>query len=214
MRVCSRCLVLGWWRFRCFAGGSMRVACGSFAAFLLLTLALVSGAQAPSPQQAVSKPAAPKMVVRPSTDELTQAQAPACPVSLDVRHGTSWARWLPAGQSDKPARKAQALDVTVVNRGSSEIVSLDVMVQLRSGKLGRMPLVSEGETLGERLPLHVAMSVKADEDAAASWSVASTQPVAYVEISKVTYGDGSIWAASKASACQFMPSPVMLITSR
>jgi hypothetical protein len=130
-----------------------------------------------------------------------------------VRHGAGFSQTI---ETDGAARTpgAQALDVVLTNRGDREIVSVDVVVQMRSGNSRVMPLVGEKDELGERLPLHFNMSVQADRDAAASWGLASTHAVAYVEIGKVSYRDGSNWSASNNSTCQFTPSPIMLISSR
>jgi hypothetical protein len=143
---------------------------------------------------------------------VSRAQASSCPVSLDVRHGAGFGQAIATGGLARTPT-AQALDVTITNLSDRELVSMDVVVQLRSGKSRIIPLVSE-EDLGERLPLHFDMAVKADRKAAASWGVASTQAIAFVDIGRVTYRDGSSWSASKESACQFTPNPMMLVSLR
>lgn len=188
----------------------MRLAAVSLATLCLLLSGPVSHAQAPANQAAATRPAPPQTVVRPSGGGLGASRS--CPVSLDVRHGWGLGQAVATDGSSRPV--GQALDLTVTNHNSREIASLDGIVQVRSGKSRMMPLVSENDELGERLPLHIDVAVKADEVAAASWNVASMHAVAYVELNKVTYRDGSSWSSAKGTACQFTPNPLMLISSR
>ena len=195
----------------------MRLPAVSLAASFLLLLAPAAGsaAQAGSSQDVV-KPAAPQrtwVLGQADLEAVARASALACPVSLDVRHGWGVSKYVATGESVMRP-DTQALDVTVSNRGWAEMASLDVIVQMRPSKAGLLPLVTGEDARGERLRLHFDLRVKVNHDADASWSVPGSQTVAYVELSKVTYRDGSVWSGADGGNCRFTPNPLMLISAR
>ena len=195
----------------------MRLPALAFALPFLLLLAPADpgAAQAGSSQEGTVKPATPRVWVQGRDGRLSPGHlvSRACPVSLDVRHGAGFSRYVATGESVREP-DTQALDVTISNRGLADIASLDVIVQMRSGKAGTMPLVLEDDSQGERLRLHFDLTVKVADDLQASWSVPGLQTVAYLEPSHVTYRDGSTWSAANESACRFEVNPMMLVSAR
>jgi hypothetical protein len=106
------------------------------------------------------------------------------------------------------ARSSQTLDLTIVNRAWSNITSIDAVVHTLTGKLHLMPVESgTGDAdEGDSVPMHLEGGV--------SWSLESSNVIRSIEISRVTFSDGSTWSASSGSHCRFTPDPVMLVAGR
>ena len=152
------------------------------------------------------------------------AAVDACPVNLDIRHesglvvmhrvqgdmtdGTKQ----PLNESGVIRPAEQRLDLKIHNLGLLEIASIDGIVQIDTGTARMVPLGS-GSDHAEAVPLHLTNRIGKDEEVDVRWSAANTNPVAYVDIGKVTYKDGSSWAPA-GRTCRYKPNPMMLISSR
>jgi len=197
------------------------VAAASFAAYL--PAASAQSLTLPSPGRK-SPAEAPRIVLDPGslqflaqTGAQQAAQSASCPVGMEVRNrgGMGQALAISPG-SHVTARSSQTLDLTIVNRAWSNITSIDAVVHTLTGKLHLMPVESgTGDAdEGDSVPMHLGKAIGTFKEVGVSWSLESSSVIRSIEISRVTFSDGSTWSASSGSHCRFTPGPVMLVAGR
>jgi len=118
-----------------------------------------------------------------------------------------------------PTRGTQTLDLTIVNRTWSNIASMDAVVHTLTGKSRLTPVTSgdggvESGEEDELVPMHLGEAIGTFKDVGISWSLENTNVIRYIEISRVTFSDGSIWSPAAGAHCRFRPDPIMLVAGR
>ncbi len=138
--------------------------------------------------------------------------AAGCPVSLRARHGT--AGNLREVDQNRPKGLAQLLHLTLVDPDSRQVVKDRLRVHGLSGK-GRITQTLQNEdgsdvsqTLQVRFRPATGRTVSAD-----LWAFGMTA-VLSIDLSSVTFADGSTWSFSGQEACHVIPDPLMLVASR
>jgi len=167
---------------------------------------------------------APRIVLdKASVQFLTQtearqaAQSASCPVDMDVRNRGGMGQALAISPNlPPPGRSSQTLDLKIVNRAWSNITSIDAVVHILPGKLRLMPAGagSDDAEEGESVPMHLGKAIGTFKEVGVSWSLESSNVIRYLEVSRVTFADGSIWSASAGAHCRFTPDPIMLVAGR
>ncbi len=143
-----------------------------------------------------------------------RASALACPVSMQVRHGLGAGQALAVARGRSGARGGQALDLTIANTGWAGVASMDAVVHFAASKPGLLLLGEDagGEPL--TTPMHIGRRIATGAEIAVSWDLDQSNPVRYVELTRITFSDGSVWSASGNSRCRFVPDPMMLIAGQ
>lgn len=184
-------------------------------------LGMVAGASAQvGPFQALPQqrqtPAEPGRLSLDETQLFDQPQEAslACPVSMDVRHGVGAGQALAVSRGRRGAHDGQVLDVTIANRGWAGVASMDAVVHFAASKPGSLLLGEDagGEPL--TAPIHVGRQIATGGEIAISWDLDRLNPVRYVELTRVTFSDGLVWAAANKVRCRFVPDPMMLLAGR
>jgi hypothetical protein len=154
----------------------------------------------------------------------------ACPVDLDLRHQGGLHALVPTASgtpSDPPPSDSigqstppqQSLDLNVRNMSNKKIVSIDVVIQTKDSGPHLVPLLSRsGNTFpfkaGEPFSLHFARSIDIQQNRRFAPTLLTSNPIAYIELRRAAYQDGSIWEAPEGQACRFKLNPLMLVAAQ
>jgi len=140
----------------------------------------------------------------------------ACPVSLRAQHGADGAMRRVDG--NPPESVGQQLHVTLTSKGSRQIVAARLRVRGTSGKgqlIGQLRLTSTAQSrMDYTRNVTVQLRPGADNEAIGDARVAGLTAVLQVELSSVTFDDGSMQKFTSADGCRFMPDHLMLIAGR
>ncbi len=206
-------------------GGRMNCASILPIASLLVAIPLASAIA----QDTVSRPAQNAVVLSPHRFEAGHQ----CPVELHAKHilGSSL---LEAGASAPshpgpaidgvildektapPAGQNQQVQLSVSNPSFRDIVGVQMTVHGLSSKWRTVPLslVSAAPDLSKTID--VALDLKGNGHVAKDLSLRHFTTVTSIDLTSITYADGSTWHASHTSesgACSITPDPLMLISA-
>jgi len=145
----------------------------------------------------------------------------ACPVSLLAQHGADGA--MRKVDKNPPEGVGQQLHVTLTSPNSSskdsrQIVAARLRVHGTSGKGQLMSQLSLSNTAPSGMDYTRNVTVRlqqgADNVAIGDVRVAGLTAVLQVELSSVTFDDGSVQQFTAADGCRFTPDHLMLIAGR
>jgi hypothetical protein len=140
----------------------------------------------------------------------------ACPVSLRAQHGADGA--MRRVEGNPPEGVGQQLHVTLTSKDSRRIVVARLRVRGPSGKGQLMGRLTRTDTAQSSMDytrnVTVPLRPGADNEAIGDARVAGLTAVLQVELSSVTFDDGSMQWFSAADGCRFTPDHLMLIADR
>ncbi len=145
----------------------------------------------------------------------------ACPISLRAQHGTDGG--MRKVDRNPPEGVGQGLHLTLTSpyssiKDSRQIVAARLRVRGPSGKgqlMGRLTLTDPAQSsMDYTRNVTVRLQQGADNVAIGDVRVAGLTAVLQVELSSVTFDDGSIQQFTAADGCRFTPDHLMLIAGR
>jgi hypothetical protein len=145
----------------------------------------------------------------------------ACPVLLHAQHGTDGA--MRKVDKNPPEGIGQELHVTLTSpissgKDSRQIVAARLRVHGTSGKGQLMSQLNLSNTAQSGMDYTRNVTVRlrpgADNEAVGDTRVAGLTAVLQVELSSVTFDDGSMQQFTAADGCRFTPDHLMLIAGR
>ena len=186
------------------------------AAFLL---ALFVGAIAASVQTAANQGVAGmEGLSSPSQSQTVIIQLPpvtnACPVSVQARQAASWNR-MEVG-NDHPKGPAQRLHLTLVNPRSKQITSATVTVHGLTPKTRATltPLTAGDSPSDAAKTLDVSFPDGPGKEVSADLWVPGLSAAYSIDLTAVTYADGSTWKLADGRTCRTSIDGFMLIGGR
>jgi hypothetical protein len=144
--------------------------------------------------------------------------APDCPLGMHASHGTG----LPVAMSAGPARNnpmagapalVQEIHLTMTNPLSHEIVGAQFVVHGFSAKWRAMNLADSSQAPDLTKTMDMVVSVKGKGQASRDLSLRRFAAVTSIDLTAITYADGSTWQTPSAAACSVTPDMVMLVAS-
>jgi hypothetical protein len=140
----------------------------------------------------------------------------ACPISLRAQHGSDGA--MRKVDKNPPEGIGQKLHVTLTSKDSRQTVAARLRVHGTSGKGQLMSQLSLSNTAPSGMDYTRNVTVRlrpgADNEAIGDTRVAGLTAVLQVELTSVTFDDGSMQQFTAADGCRFMPDHLMLIAGR
>jgi hypothetical protein len=185
------------------------------AAFLL---ALFVGAIAASGQTAANQGVAGmEGLSSPSQSQTVIIQLPpvtnACPVSVQARQAASW-NSMEVGD-DHHRGQGQRLHLTLVNPKSRQITSARIIVHGLNPKTRAMltPMAESGPSDATRT-LDVSFSATSAKEVSADLWVPGLSAANSIDLTLVTYADGSTWKLADGRTCRTPIDGFMLVGGR
>jgi|GEM_PF-1462904 len=140
----------------------------------------------------------------------------ACPVSLRAQHGADGA--MRRVERNPSEGVGQQLHVTLSSKDSRQIVVARLRVGGPSGRGKLMGRLTRTDTAKSDMDYTRNVTVQlrpgADNEAIGDTRVAGLTAVLQVELSSVTFDDGSMQQFTAADGCRFTPDHLMLIADR
>lgn len=135
-----------------------------------------------------------------------------CPVSLRAQHGANAS--LQQAEQGRPKGVAQLLHLTLVDPQSKSIVKARLRVHGLSGKARATQTLTDTVEPDAIQTLNVRFTTAPGKPAVADLWVPAMTAVLKIDISSVTYADGTTRNFSVSDGCRVTPDPLMLVSAR
>lgn len=163
--------------------------------------------QLPDPSQPANSTAASPKFCFPSLPAVA-----SCPVSLRAQHGADGT--LLRVDKARPEGLAQLLHIILTSKNSRQIVEAHLRVRGASGKGQVSPMNLGQNSMDATRNVTVKLRPTAENEVTGDTWVRGMSAVLQVELSWVTFDDGSIQRFGAAQGCRFTPEHLMLIADR
>jgi hypothetical protein len=170
---------------------------------LLATVSYASGQAEPRSQDDAAHPL--------STIFQIPSESNGCPVGLSAERRSD-TMMLRTGDTRR-SEPAQGLHITFNHREGPQIESVEIAVYGATSKLRTLPAaVSLSDEISKTFQLQRTKGSEGLQEASI-W-MHKVGSLTRVELTSITYADGTTWNESKSSRCQAVPSALMLISSK
>lgn len=172
----------------------------------VLSIALVFGPTLLTAQSLV----APNDASLQKTAIQLAAAADNCPVSLRAQQMPGGDRIVVNGVPSKAV--AQMLHLTASAPGTRQVTAANITVRGYGNKARFLPAGLTNQDTGDAAKtMDVNFAAKGDRDASTDVSLAGFSAVTAIDVSSVTYSDGSTWKLAAGKACRTWIDGFMLV---
>jgi hypothetical protein len=144
-----------------------------------------------------------------------------CPVGLEASRGGVFAKREVSRESrpgDSSPQQAQVpnqqIQLTLTNPSSRAIVAAELTAHGFSDHWRTVPLSSGVNNPDLAQQLKITFSVKANGHATQDLALSRFTAITSIDVSALTYADGSTWRAVSSGDCSVTPSALVLVSSR